>query len=150
MERKLFTGYSQAEVREDEHENEEEGRGAMCLRLLEQRNNRNFETGEEFGCGSLARGAAHHELVPPVLEVQDLDGLCLRIDDPILLYAVLFVEITLLNAIALTIAERNNFDRQVGGSVNHFGDNSQPRLRNEDDIGLGHSMRRQNHVDRSG
>jgi hypothetical protein len=61
---------------------------------------------------------------------------------------VLFVEITLLEAISVTGAGRDNFDDQVGSPLEALPDDVQPFVRDEHHVGLHRAPRRQDHVER--
>ena len=94
-----------------------------------------FEAGEQLGAGGLARVGAHDEFVGAIVENEHVNRLGFGIDDPVFLYAVLFVKVAFFDAVAGAPIKRHDFSREIDRSHDHPLDYVQAIFADVGDIG---------------
>jgi hypothetical protein len=95
-------------------------------------------------------GRTNEQPIASVLKEEHVDSQGFGIYEPIFLYAVLFVEVALLNAVSLAVSQGDNFDGEIDGSMNCISDDPQTVLRDENHVRLHDAVRGKDHLNRSG
>src|SRR6266550_6782996 len=117
--------------------------------LPEQVGNDDVKTLEQPRFGAFAGMPATHELELAAGQMQDFHRERFGINQPILLHAVLFVEVALVNPVAPARVGRNDFCNQVRRAHEPRLDDVKTFSGNDHDVGLSGSRVGEHHVERA-
>jgi hypothetical protein len=108
-----------------------------------------LEARQEARLSCFARATAHRQLKNALLRIKNVSPPQFGVDDPVFLDAILFVEVTLFDAVPGAATKGYHLRDEVGRSVDRILNDREPALGDEDDVRLGALVFGQHHVDRS-